>query len=70
VTVGDVEVDPGDWVVGDRDGVAVVPGAQLEEVIVAGEQRAAKEAELFLRLKGGATTVELLDLDTSPVQGS
>jgi len=68
VTVGSVEVDPGDWVVGDRDGVAVVPSAELEQVIAAGEQRAAKESELFVRLKAGATTVELLGLDTSPVQ--
>src|SRR4051812_9849543 len=68
VTVGGVDVAPGDWVVGDRDGVAVVPAAQLAEVIAAGEARAKKEAELFVRLRDGATTVELLDLDTSPVQ--
>jgi 4-hydroxy-4-methyl-2-oxoglutarate aldolase len=68
VTVGNVEVDPGDWIVGDRDGVAVVPAAQLAEVIAAGEERAAKEAGLMVQLRGGASTVELLGLDTSPVQ--
>lgn len=68
VTIGGVEVDTGDWIVGDRDGVAVVPAAQLDEVVAAGEQRAAKEAEMFVRLKQGATTVELLGLDTSPVE--
>ena len=41
VTIGDVEVDTGDWVVGDRDGVAVVPDGRLwTEVIAAGEARA------------------------------
>jgi 4-hydroxy-4-methyl-2-oxoglutarate aldolase len=68
VTVGNVEVDPGDWIVGDRDGVAVVPAAAVADVITAGEARAAKESEFFARLKEGTTTVELLDLDTSPVQ--
>jgi 4-hydroxy-4-methyl-2-oxoglutarate aldolase len=68
VMVGAAEVDPGDWIVGDRDGVAVVPSAQLGDVIAAGDQRAAKEAEMFARLKAGASTVELLDIDTSPVQ--
>jgi hypothetical protein len=46
----------------------VVPGGQLAEVLAAGEARAVKEAELFVQLRDGATTVELLGLDTSPVQ--
>ena len=68
VTVGDVEVDPGDWIVGDRDGVAVVPVASVADVITAGEARALKEAGLFEALRDGATTVVLLELDTSAVQ--
>ena len=30
VMVGDVAVEPGDWVVGDVDGVVVLPGATLD----------------------------------------
>jgi 4-hydroxy-4-methyl-2-oxoglutarate aldolase len=66
--VGDVDVETGDWVVGDRDGVTVVPRSALEEVLAAGQARADKEAGMFERLRGGATTVELLGLDTSPVR--
>jgi 4-hydroxy-4-methyl-2-oxoglutarate aldolase len=70
ITVGDVEVNTGDWIVGDRDGVAVVPAGNLVEVLAAADARAAKEAQLFTKLRAGATTVQLLDLDTSPVQRS
>jgi 4-hydroxy-4-methyl-2-oxoglutarate aldolase len=67
--VGGVDVHAGDWVVGDSDGVVVVPGAALDEVLAAGRARADKEAEFFTQLRGGATTVELLGLDTDPVDG-
>lgn len=69
VTVGDVEVTAGDWVVGDTDGVVVIPNAELETVLAAGRARADKEAGLFAALRAGATTLELLDLDPGPVQG-
>jgi 4-hydroxy-4-methyl-2-oxoglutarate aldolase len=66
--VGDVDVATGDWVVGDRDGVTVIPAARFDEVVAAGQARADKETGMFARLKTGATTVELLGLDTSGVR--
>src|SRR5262245_978477 len=66
-TVGDIEVDAGDWIVGDRDGVVAVPGAALDNVLAAGRARAAKEATMFEALRAGKTTIELLDLDPSPI---
>jgi 4-hydroxy-4-methyl-2-oxoglutarate aldolase len=69
VTVGDVDVELGDWVVGDTDGVVVIPGGELDAVLAAGRARAGKEAGLFAALRAGATTLELLDLDPGPVQG-
>jgi 4-hydroxy-4-methyl-2-oxoglutarate aldolase len=68
--VGDVEVSLGDWVVGDVDGVTVVPGDALEDVVMAGQGRAEKEDGFFEALRGGATTLELLDLDDKLVDGS
>jgi 4-hydroxy-4-methyl-2-oxoglutarate aldolase len=68
VTVGDVEVQKGDWVVGDSDGVTVVRASTLPEVLAAARVRAAKEAQYFSELRSGATTMELLDLDGSPVK--
>jgi 4-hydroxy-4-methyl-2-oxoglutarate aldolase len=69
VVVGDVTVEPGDWVVGDVDGVVVLPGGQLDDVLAAGRARAAREAALFEVLRAGGTTVEQLGLDASLVEG-
>ena len=66
--VGDVDVATGDWVVCDRDGVTVVPASAVSEVIERGRARADKEAVMFAELRAGSTTVELLDLDTTPVR--
>jgi 4-hydroxy-4-methyl-2-oxoglutarate aldolase len=65
VTIGGVPVARGDWVVGDVDGVTVVPAASLDAVRAAGEARESKEAGYFAALRLGSTTVELLGLDAS-----
>jgi 4-hydroxy-4-methyl-2-oxoglutarate aldolase len=62
-TVGGIDVHIGDWVVGDADGVTVVPTGSLEKVLAAGRERADKEAGFFAALRAGATTMELLSLD-------
>jgi len=70
VSVGDVVVDPGDWIVADVDGVVVVPAGELDAVLAAGHARADKESALFDALRAGATTVDEFGLDTSLVEGA
>lgn len=65
--VGDVDVHAGDVVVADRDGVVVIPGAAIAAVLDAARTRAERERALFDALRNGATTVELLGLDTAPI---
>lgn len=67
VRAGGAMVAAGDWIVGDVDGVVVVPGERTAEVLRAGQARAAKEEGFFGALREGSTTVELLDLDASVV---
>jgi 4-hydroxy-4-methyl-2-oxoglutarate aldolase len=66
--VGGVEVDVGDWIVGDADGVTVIPAGRLDDVLAAGRARAAKEQQYFDELRAGRTTMELLSLDDAPVE--
>jgi 4-hydroxy-4-methyl-2-oxoglutarate aldolase len=68
--VGDVDVGTGDWVVADRDGVTVIAREELHNTIDRGRARADKETVMFAKLREGATTVELLGLDTGSVTRS
>lgn len=68
VAIGDVVVRSGDWLVGDADGVVVIGAGELEACVTVARDRAAKENTMFERLMEGATTVELLGLETTAVQ--
>jgi 4-hydroxy-4-methyl-2-oxoglutarate aldolase len=57
-----VPVAIGDLVVADDDGVIIIPAAEAERTIAAGEARAAKEAVMMKQLAQGATTLELMGL--------
>ncbi|MEW6046815.1 MAG: 4-carboxy-4-hydroxy-2-oxoadipate aldolase/oxaloacetate decarboxylase [Bacillota bacterium] len=63
ILCGGVLVSPGDLVLGDDDGVVVVPKAQLVSVLEAARQREAKEERMRAELRAGKTTVELLGLE-------
>jgi 4-hydroxy-4-methyl-2-oxoglutarate aldolase len=65
VDVAGTTVAPGDWVVGDVDGVVIVPGDRIDAVIGAGRARTSAEDGYFAALRGGSTTVDLLGLDAS-----
>ena len=62
VTAGGVRVSRGDIVVGDSDGVVVVPAAHALCAIERARAREAHERELIAKLEAGATTLELYDL--------
>jgi 4-hydroxy-4-methyl-2-oxoglutarate aldolase len=53
IVVGGVRVAPGDWIVGDRDGLVIVPGDRLEEILAEAEEKVATESEIRDAVRGG-----------------
>jgi 4-hydroxy-4-methyl-2-oxoglutarate aldolase len=50
-------------VVGDADGVVVLPATWVRGVLDRADARVAQEAAILEQLRAGATTLELYDLD-------
>lgn len=58
VTIGRVRIEPGDWVVGDDDGVVVVPQAVAEDVLTEAERKAATEGEIRVAVREGVKPLD------------
>lgn len=59
VRIGDVTVNAGDLVVGDGDGVVVVPRERAADVVARSVQREADEAAILQQLQAGASTLDV-----------
>lgn len=62
VLIGDVQINPGDIVVGDRDGIVVVPEAEVGSAIATSLAREAKEVQQRKAIQEGTSTIDLLNL--------
>ena len=62
VIVAQVLVRPGDFIVGDDDGVVVVHIEDLRRVLEAAETRVQKESRIVERIRQGELTVNLFNL--------
>ena len=63
VCIGDVQINPGDIIVGDRDGLVVVRQDEVEVAIRNSLARIEKEKLFRKKIKDGVMTTELLGLD-------
>ena len=61
VTIGRVLVEPGDWVVGDDDGVVVVPHALAEDVLAEAEEKVGTESEIRAAVAKGMPPLEAFE---------
>jgi 4-hydroxy-4-methyl-2-oxoglutarate aldolase len=59
VRLGEVIVKPGDLVVGDRDGVVVLPASEVPSILHAAQLREADEARKIELIRRGARTIDL-----------
>ena len=58
ITIGTVTIRSGDYLLGDRDGVVIIPQAIAEEAIVKTEEVVATESDMRRALIGGMDPVE------------
>ncbi len=63
VIVGGVSVSPGDIIVGDDDGVVVIPAHLAADVLSKVAQVAAREESIRARILSGETTYDIFELD-------
>jgi regulator of RNase E activity RraA len=61
VTIGRVRIEPGDWVVGDDDGVVVAPQAIAEAVLTEAEAKAGTESLIRAAVREGMPPLEAFE---------
>jgi 4-hydroxy-4-methyl-2-oxoglutarate aldolase len=59
LVIGDVMVNPGDMVLGDDDGVVIVPQEDFATIVEKAEKRVATEEKIMARLRGGESTLDI-----------
>ena len=62
ISCGGVSVNPGDIIIGDEDGVAVIPRNQAEEILNICKNILKKEQSMIEDIANGKSLFELLDL--------
>ena len=63
ISCGGVPVHTGDLILGDADGVTVVPLGQAAAILEAGEAHVRKETDMLAQLAAGKTTAEMLGIE-------
>lgn len=63
VQCGGVVVSPGDWIIGDEDGVVVIPAARLPEALEAAERLQKVEKQIERAVRAGKDLSSLLRYD-------
>ncbi len=63
ITVGDVPVSPGNWVVADASGIVFVPADRLDDVLATAERIARKEALMAAAIEAGQPSSAVMGAD-------
>jgi len=65
ISCGGITVEPGDWIVGDDDGVVVVAKADAERLVDAGNAVEEKERDIAARIDAGERIADILNFRSS-----
>lgn len=68
VVIDGVVVHPGDWVLGDADGVVIIPAAAAAAVLQQSIEREAKERVVIERIRQGARTLDVYNFGSQEVK--
>lgn len=63
IIIGDCMIHPGDIIIGDRDGVVVVPQDRMDEAIEKSKAREEKEEKVRKQLREGKTSIQIYGWD-------
>ena len=66
VSIGGALIRPGDWIVGDADGICVVPAGDVEGVLGRAESRLDRERVVREELRAGAPSRSVFGLPADP----
>ncbi|MCL2490972.1 MAG: RraA family protein [Propionibacteriaceae bacterium] len=58
VSIGGIRVEPGDYLLGDGDGLVIVPATRIDEVLAAAEQIELSEERIRQEVEAGTPLVE------------
>lgn len=61
IQVGGVEVNPGDWIVADSDGIVVIAAEGLQTTFERAEEGARIEAKMMARIRAGASILDAVN---------
>jgi 4-hydroxy-4-methyl-2-oxoglutarate aldolase len=53
IAIGSIQVLPDDYVLADRDGIVLIPGANVEATVAAAEKKLATEGAMVKAIRGG-----------------
>jgi 4-hydroxy-4-methyl-2-oxoglutarate aldolase len=62
IAVGGVVVNPGDFVIGDSDGIVVIAAGDAEQVLARAQAQRASESDRDARVQAGEPLAKILDL--------
>lgn len=62
ITIGSVQIDPGDLILGDADGVVAIPKDRAGAAVALAHARDTEEQSIIARLRAGESTISIYNL--------